>query len=162
MFSLSGLLGEDSTKKIFARLVSVRSAHTQRRKDFFSVIRTGDIPLQHTSPDDKDALYQELIDFLMHPEFQKVLAEIRSLPPDEGLQAALKQLSPKELATMSIPIPEDLRITTSASWHTGEPLPEVQATVCIGPPPCPPRPGTVNLLCICTTFKINLPSDRNL
>ncbi len=55
----------------------------------------------------------------MHPKFQGVLAEIRSLPPSERLQAVLTQLTPEALVTRGIQIPEECTITTHVLHDSG-------------------------------------------
>ena len=72
--------------------------------------------MQNTSSDDElDALYQALKSIVTHPKFEDVLSEIQRLPPIEGLQVALTQLTPQALADMGVPIPKECTITTRVS-----------------------------------------------
>src|SRR5437868_4770406 len=77
---------------------------------------TGGVPLENTpSHEGIDTSYQALKNVITNPEFQRVLAEIQSLPPIERVQAAYTQLTAQALATRGIPIPAQFSITTNTS-----------------------------------------------
>jgi hypothetical protein len=80
-------------------------------------------PLQNTpSYDELDVWYQEIRSILKHPAFERVLAEIRDLPPIEALPVAFTRLTPKALAAEGVPIREGTIITILASQEAIGPL----------------------------------------
>jgi hypothetical protein len=89
-------------------------------------IQIGGVPLlnmsSHEGPDDGlDAAFQTLKAFVTNPAFQRVLAEIRSLPPLERVQEAFARLTVQALAAQGIEVPKDLTITTRASERSASP-----------------------------------------
>ncbi len=67
------------------------------------------------SDEELDEKYQALKKLVTNPEFQRVLAEIRSLPPIERLRAAFTQLTVQAFVVRGIPTPVGLTISISAS-----------------------------------------------
>ena len=75
--------------------------------------------MQNTlSGEELEASYKALRNVIMHPAFQSVIAEIRSLPVSKRLQESLTRLAPHALATRGIPVPEGFKVTTRASDHS--------------------------------------------
>jgi len=93
--------------------------------------------MSNTLPsDDLDAWYQQVRSIVKHPAFQKTLAEIKSLPFNEGLQVAFTQLTPNVLTAQKVPIPKGTIISIRASQDAtaltdGKPLIQVRAMICL-------------------------------
>jgi hypothetical protein len=78
--------------------------------------------MQNTlSGEQLEASYQALRSVVTHPEFQSVVAEIRSLPVSERLQESLTRLTPQALAARGIPVPEGFSVITYAPAHSVNP-----------------------------------------
>src|SRR4051812_42080442 len=55
---------------------------------------------------------QRLSEITTHPEYLKLLDEIKKMPQSTALEYAKNNINPQELKKRGIPIPEDFKITT--------------------------------------------------
>jgi hypothetical protein len=88
------------------------------------------------SSDDLDVWYQQVRSIVKHPAFQKTLAEIKSLPFNEGLQVAFTQMTPDVLTVQNVPIPKGTIISIRAfqdatALTADKPLIQIRAMICL-------------------------------
>jgi hypothetical protein len=103
-------------------MISVSSHHYVGITLLIGLLKDRRFTLPDTSfHDGLDAARQSLEETMNHPEFQKVLAEIQSLPPTERLKAIFTELTPPALAARGIPVSEGFTIATDASLHPSAP-----------------------------------------
>jgi hypothetical protein len=64
------------------------------------------------SPEELDNMFQAFKAILAHPEFQRALEELQSLPEEQRPQAVSIQLTPEALMARGVPIRQGMTITT--------------------------------------------------
>jgi hypothetical protein len=81
---------------------------------FPGILNDRRFPLQNIpSHEELDTLFQALKDIVTHSEFQAVVAELQSLPPEELSHAVSTQLTQEALKVRGIPIPDRFTLTVN-------------------------------------------------